>query len=158
MNVKGYILVGIFIAAVVALLWRGCSTAKAAEFDLRAGASFGPGRTGPVLGLEAYTPIGNRVEFAAGTDIWGSTSVAPTNWDWHAGFRTCRWRVCASLGASYVQRVDAVNGAHTNYALGLSYLFGWSRVRSIDYVHLSDLGTTPVNKGRNAALFSIRLQ
>jgi hypothetical protein len=157
MNAKTFALVGLFIVIVIVLLFR-CSTAKSAEFDLRGGASFGPGRTGPVLGLQIYEPIGNQVDVFAGTIIWGKTSVAATTWDWHAGFRTCRWSVCASLGASYLQNVDAVNGAHTNYYLGLSYVFGWSRIRSIDYVHLSDLGTTPVNKGRNAALVSVRLQ
>jgi hypothetical protein len=156
-NVKTFALVGLFIVILVALLWR-CSVAKGAEFDLDGGASFGPGRTGPVLGLQIYQPIGNRVDVFAGTNIWGKTSIVATTWDWHAGIRTCRWEVCASLGASYLQNVDRVNGSHTNYYLGLAYLFDWGRLRSFDYCHLSDLGTTPINKGRNAALVSIRLQ
>jgi hypothetical protein len=66
MNAKTFALVGLFIVIVIVLLWR-CSTAEAAEFDLRGGASFGPGRTGPVLGLQIYQPIGNQVDVFAGT-------------------------------------------------------------------------------------------
>jgi hypothetical protein len=155
-NVKTFALVGLFIVILVVLLWR--CTAKGAEFDLDGGVSFGPGRTGPVLGLQVYQPIGNRVDVFAGTNIWGKTSLVDTNWDWSVGFRTCRWNICASLGAAYLQRTDQVNGSKTNYSLGLSYLIGYKRVSSIDYLHLSNLGTSSVNLGRNAALVSIRLQ
>lgn len=145
----------IFIIVLVVLSTR-CS--HAAEIDLRAGSSFGPGHSGPVLGLNLYQPIGNDVYLYAGTLLWGKTSTVASNWDWHGGFRACRWNVCASLGASYLQTVDAVNGAHTNYNLEFAYRFNWWRLASIDFAHLSDAGTTPVNLGRNAALVSIRLQ
>jgi hypothetical protein len=152
---KTTILIGIFILILCGLAWR-CSSA--AEIDLRMGPSFGPGASGAVLGMQLYFPVGNQVDLYAGTLLWGSTPLAPNNWDWSAGFRTCRWKVCASLGASYLQRIDAVNGSHTNFNLELSYALGWKRLSSIDMSHLSDAGTTAVNKGRNAALVSIRLQ
>lgn len=147
----------VFILVLVLLATR-CSKAHGAEIDLRAGSSFGPGHFGPVLGLQLYQPIGNEVYLYGGTLLWGKTSTAENNWDWHAGFRACRWSFCASLGASFLQRIDAVNGAHTNYNLELAYRIGWHRVQSIDFAHLSDAGTTPINLGRNAALVSIRLQ
>jgi hypothetical protein len=155
MNWKGYVAVGAFI---VLLSLAFCRPAKSAEVDLRPGLSFGPGGTGPVLGLQIYFPIGNRVDIYTGTDIFGHTSVAGTNWDWHAGFRTCRAMFCASVGASYIQTIDRVNGAHTNYNLGLSWLIDWKRIASADYDHWSDLGTTPINKGRNVGFIAVRLQ
>lgn len=152
---KAAILIGVFILILCGLSWR-CS--KAAEIDLRAGSSFGPGRSGPVLGLNLYFPVGNRVDLYAGTIMWGTTAVVASNWSWEAGFRTCRWRVCASLGASYLQREDSIDASHTNYNLELIYLIGWHRVQSIDLTHLSNAGTLSPNTGRNAALLSIRLQ
>jgi hypothetical protein len=151
---KTAILIGIFILILCGLFWR-CSSA--AEIDVRGGYSFSHGN-GPVLGLQAYFPIGNRVDVFAGTLLWGDTQTDPNNWSWEAGLRTCRWKVCASLGASYLQRIDSVNGSHTNYNLELSYLIGWHRIQSIDFSHLSNAGTTPINQGRNAALVSFRLQ
>lgn len=145
----------VFIALVAVFLWR---CANAAEVDLRGGASFGPTGSGPVLGLQLYQPIGNNLDVYAGTLLWGSTPRLANNWDWHAGIRTCRWSVCASLGAAYVQRIDVLNGTHTNYNLELAYRFSWSRLASIDLAHLSNAGTSPINQGRNAALGSIRLQ
>lgn len=147
----------IFIIVLVVLVTR-CHSVHAAEIDLRAGSSFGPGKSGPVLGLNLYQPIGQDVYAYAGTLLWGRTAVVASNWDWHAGFRACRWDLCASLGAAYVQDIDAVNGAHTNYNLELAYRFSWWRLASLDIAHLSDAGTTPVNLGRNAALVSVRLQ
>lgn len=149
------LLIAIFIALFCLLAWR-CSSA--AEIDLETGASFGPGGTGPVLGMNLLEPIGSDVSLFAGTLLWGATSKADTNWDWHAGLRTCRWQLCASLGAAYVQDVDAVNGAHTNFYLGVSYLIGWHRVGAIDFAHLSDAGTSDPNLGRNAILVGWRLQ
>lgn len=145
----------IFIGTVVLLATR---CAHGAEVDLRAGESFGPGGSGPVLGLNLYQPIGNEVYIYGGTLLWGKTSIAENNWDWHGGMRVCRWSFCASLGASYLQRIDAINGAHTNYNLELAYRFDWHRIASLDFAHLSDAGTTPVNLGRNAALIAVRLQ
>lgn len=151
--------VGIFLfILILVILSTRCSKASGAEIDLRAGSSFGPGRSGPVLGLNLYQPISNDVYLYGGTLLWGRTSRVENNWDWHGGFRACRWDFCASLGASYLQRIDAVNGAHTNYNLELAYRFSWWRLASIDIAHLSDAGTTPINLGRNAALLSFRLQ
>ncbi|MGH2902933.1 MAG: hypothetical protein ACRDK7_05020 [Solirubrobacteraceae bacterium] len=146
----------LFILLVVILSWR--ALAHGAEIDLETGASFGPGGTGPVVGMNLLQPIGNEVSVFAGTLLWGATPKVGTNWDWHAGFRTCRSSLCASLGAGYVQDIDVVNGAHTNFFLGVSYLIGWHRVGEIDFAHLSDAGTTPVNLGRNALLVGWRLQ
>lgn len=146
------------IAFIALLCLAFCQPTHSAEVDLRAGTSFGPGGYGPALGLQLYFPVSNGVDAYAGTILWGKTSLVPNNWDWHIGVRACRTRWCASLGASYLQRIDDVNGARTNFNLELSWLIGWKRCHSVDFTHLSDAGTTPINKGRNAVLLSIRLQ
>jgi hypothetical protein len=156
MNWKTVALVGVFIVIFLTMLWR-CN-AHATEFVAYTGSSFGPSGSAPVLGFDARWPQGNVVDIIAGTTIWGPTAKADTNWDWHVGIRTCRGPFCASLGASYLQRIDDVNGSHTNYLLGLSYRFNWWRLDNVGFIHLSDLGTTPINKGRNAAVVGIRLQ
>ena len=148
------ILIATFVTIFCLLAWR-CSSA--AELDLRGGVAFGHTETGAVLGLNLYVPV-SQIYVYAGTDLWGATHDLSNNWDWHGGLRACRWSFCASLGAAYLQRVDALNGAHTNFNLELSYRPGWWRIASLDYCHLSDAGTTPINIGRNAALVSIRLQ
>src|SRR6185437_4517856 len=130
--------------------------------DAVAGASFGHS-SGPVLGINYYHPIAGLkdVDFYAGTMLWGGGSSkggGANNWDWHSGIRACRGNLCASLGAVYLQDVDRLNGAHTNYNLILSYKFGKYRISSFDITHISDAGTTPVNLGRQAATVSIRLQ
>lgn len=149
------ILIYVFIIILCALAWR-CS--NAADLDLRLGSSFGPGGAGPVVGVDLRFPQGNDLDLYAGTLLWGQTARTDTNWDWHAGFRVCRWRLCANLGASYLQKTDALDGSHTNFNLGVSYLIGWKRVRSIDYAHLSNAGSIMPNLGRNAALVAVRLQ
>lgn len=145
----------LFIGLLSLLLWR-CP--KAAEIDLRLGSSFGPGGAGPVLGLNSYFPLGESLDIYAGTLLWGATPRVASNWDWHAGLRSCRWSLCASIGAAYVQRIDALNGTHANYNLEIAYRFSWHRLASIDMAHLSNAGTSPINQGRNAPLVSIRLQ
>ena len=152
-NPKASIGVGIFILILLLLSWR----ANAAEVDFRLGSSFATG-TGPVIGLSVHEPIGDRLDWYASALLWGKTEEAESNWSWQTGVRTCRWSFCASLGASYLQRMDGVNDSHTNFNLELSWLVGWHRVSSIDLAHLSDAGTSPINRGRNAALVSIRLQ
>lgn len=156
-NGKAATLLILLFIVILCVLGTRCAHADG-ELDFRAGTSFGPGGSGPVIGMQLYYPIGTGLDLYAGTLLWGATATVPNNWDWHTGFRTCRWNLCASLGASYLQRVDAVNGAHTNYNLELSYLIGWKRLASIDLAHLSDAGTTPVNLGRNAVLGTLRLQ
>lgn len=148
------VLILLFIVLLIVLASR---CAHAAEIDLNTGVAFGPSQAGPVLGLDIRFPQTNDVDLFAGTTLWGQTSQAETNWDWHAGFRTCRWSFCASIGAAYLQRTDAIDGSHTNYFLGLSYLFG-GRVAGIGLSHLSNAGTTQVNKGRDAAIVTWRLQ
>lgn len=151
--------VGIFLFIIIMclLFWRHAS---AAEVDLRVGSSFGQhGSYGPVLGFRVLQPLGNDVSLAVGTNLWGSTGLTSNNWNWDVGFQSCRWaRFCAGIGAAYVQRIDAFNGAHTNYVLGLAYKIGWRRISSIDITHLSDAGTTPVNTGRQALMLAIDLQ
>jgi hypothetical protein len=149
--------IGIF-AFIVILVIVCCRPLHAAEIDLRAGSSFGPGHSGPVLGLNLYQPIGNDVDLYASTLLWGRTSVVASNWDWSAGFRACRWSLCASLGASYLERTDALDSTHTNFRLELSYRFAWHRFQSIDFAHISNAGAQSPNIGRNSALVSIRLQ
>lgn len=152
---RATLLIFVFIVILCLVVWRSVS---AAEIDLATGVSFGPGRSGPVLGMDFRLPQGRDVDLFAGTLVWGETTMAPNNWDWHAGFRACRWQLCASLGASYLQRVDAVNGSHTNYFLGLTWRPQLGRLDSIGMSHLSNAGTSDSNLGRNAALAFWRLQ
>lgn len=150
-----------FILILCSLFWR-CS--HAGEIDVRAGTSFGTEGWGPVLGLQFKAPLPqfNNTSWYAGTLLWGSTrykaQTVPNNWDWAAGVETCRGRFCGGLGMTYMQRIDAINGAHTNFMLSLSYKIDWRRLSSLDIVHISDAGTSDVNIGRQALLGSIRLQ
>jgi Lipid A 3-O-deacylase (PagL) len=151
--------VGIF-AFIVVLCLLFFHKAHAAEVDLQAGSSFGTQGTGPVLGLQFGAPIQPGLNFIAGTDLWGSTTyhgfTVPNNWDWHAGLQGCKWRFCADIGPAYVQRIDAINGAHTNFHLGLS-LSLTDRLKIV-LGHISDAGTSDPNVGRQALSLSYRLQ
>lgn len=151
--------IGIFAFIAVFCLF-SCHKARGDELDIRGGTSFGHS-SGPVIGLQYLHPISGlpAASFYAGTLLWGKTSHEANNWDWHAGIQVCKWEhLCASLGATYVQRLDDLNGAHTNYNLELSYRFGFHRFSSIDLTHISDAGTSAINTGRQAALVAIKLQ
>jgi hypothetical protein len=143
----------IFIIILCVLLWRPL---HAAEIDLRLGASLKSHDEGPVLGMNVLFPQGG-FDLYAGTLLWGTTATTPNNWSWEAGIHACRWKICASLGGAYLQRIDRFNGSHTNFNIELSYLLG-QRIRSLDFTHLSNAGTISPNPGRNAALLNIRLQ
>ena len=149
----------LFIVVLALLFWR---PAHSAELDLQGGTSFGAEGYGPVLGLRFEAPINpnNALNFEAGTDLWGSTAyhgfTVPNNWDWHAGIQGCRWRLCAEIGPAYVQRVDAINGAHTNFYLGFTFKLT-DRCRII-LGHISDAGTSNPNVGRQMLSISYRLQ
>lgn len=148
-----------FILILAFLCWR---PAHAAEIDIRAGTSFGTEGYGPTLGLEFAKPIAPNkgLSWIAGTDLWGSTTynlkTVPNNWDWHTGIESCRWRLCASIGAAYVQRVDAINGAHTNFNLGVRFKI--TDRFSLVIGHISDAGTSNPNIGRQLIGLSYRLQ
>jgi hypothetical protein len=129
-----------------------------AELDLRTGVQFGGGGTGAVLGTDVRVPLNiNTLYWVSGVDLIGKTSKASSNWDWHTGIESCRGNFCATLGASYLQNIDNINGAHTNFSLGLSYRFG-GRVSALGVFHLSDAGTTKVNIGRQWVYDDIALQ
>lgn len=146
-----------FILVLCVLLAR---KAHSAEVDVLGGSSFGTQGYGPVLGLSVKGSIQPGLNVIAATDLWGSTtyrgSTVPNNWDWHAGLQGCKWRFCADIGPAFVQRVDAINGAHTNFHLGLSFQLSdrWSLVLG----HISDAGTSNPNIGRQALSISYRLQ
>ena len=150
--------IGIFaFIAILVLMFARC---HAAEVDIAAGSSFGAQGYGPTLGLNFAAPIQPNLNFIAGTDLWGSTTyngfTVPNNWDWHLGLQGCKWRFCADIGPAYVQRVDAINGAHTNFHLGL-----WFKITprlSLVLGHLSDAGTTNPNVGRQSLMLSYKLQ
>jgi hypothetical protein len=150
--------VGIFAFIVVLCLVFG--RCHAAEVDVQAGSSFGTEGYGPTLGLNFAAPIQPGLNFLAGTELWGSTSyrgqIVQNNWDWHAGLQGCKWRFCADIGPAFVQRVDAINGAHTNFHLGLSFKF--TDRLSLVLGHISDAGTTSPNVGRQSLMLSYRLQ
>jgi hypothetical protein len=153
--------VGIF-AFIVILCLMFHRKAHSAEVDVLAGTSFGTQGYGPTLGLDVHQPITANpgLNVFAGTGLWGSTrfegQTVPNNWDWHTGIETCKWRFCARIGADYVQRVDAINGAHTNYNLGVKFKLSdrWSIVMG----HISDAGTSSPNVGRQMLSISYRLQ
>jgi len=152
--------IGIFVfILVLSLVFAKC---HAAEVDILAGSSFGTEGYGPVLGLDVKFPLSPNpgVSIVAGTDLWGSTTYhgfnVPNNWDWHMELEGCKGRFCAGIGPAFVQRVDAINGAHTNYYLGLSFK-ATSRLTMV-LGHLSDAGTSNPNVGRQYLSFSYRLQ
>jgi len=148
-----------FLALLCFLIWR---PAHSAEVDVVAGSSFGSEGYGPTLGLDYKQSIkpNKDLYFIAGTDLWGSTThdskTVPNNWDWHLGLQSCRWNFCADLGPAFVQRVDAINGAHTNFHLGITYQISdrWSVVLG----HISDAGTSNPNVGRQNISISYKLQ
>jgi hypothetical protein len=153
--------IGVFILVLTLVFFR-CSPANGAEVDIAGGSSFGAEGYGAVLGLnlkQTITPNKNLyVNF--GTDLWGATTYqgqfVPNNWDWHAELESCVGRFCAGIGPAYVQRVDAINGAHTDYYLGLSFKVS-DRFRIV-LGHISDAGTSNPNVGRQALTVSYRLQ
>jgi len=139
----------IFIIILALLFWR---PAHSAEVDMAGGSSFGTEGYGPTLSLDLRQPLFTNpgLDVFAGTDLWGSTKfdakIVPNNWDWHAGIEGCKWRICAGIGPAFVQRVDAINGAHTNFYLGLR--FAVTPRFSVVLGHLSDAGTSSPNVGR----------
>ena len=147
----------LFILILALMFWH---KASAAEVDIAAGSSFGAEGYGPVLGLNFAAPIQPGLNFTAGTDLWGSTDyrgfTVPNNWDWHAGLQGCKWKLCAEIGPAFVQRVDAINGAHTNFHLGLTLTLSprWA----VTLGHVSDAGTSNPNVGRQALMINYRLQ
>jgi hypothetical protein len=155
-NPKASIGVGLFIALLVIALTKALP-AKAAEVDLRFGSSIATGY-GPVLGLSVYQPLQLGLDVYGGTLLWGSTAKTTSNWSWFGGLRGCRGQLCASLGATYLQREDYWNDSHTLFDLELSWRPGFGRFAGLDLVHHSDAGTSQTNRGRNAPLVSIRLQ
>lgn len=150
--------VGIFAFIVLLLLMFGkCS---AAEVDFSAGSSFGSQGTGPVLGLSVDNTIQPGLKVTLGTDLWGSTTfkgqLVPNNWDWHAELEGCKGALCAGIGPAYVQRIDAVNGAHTNYYLGLRWNIAPRLALTLG--HVSDAGTSSPNVGRQMLSLTYRLR
>lgn len=149
--------IGLFILILCVMFYH---KALSAEIDIAAGTSFGTAGAGPVLGLNFTKEIQAGLNFTAGTDLWGSTqynaTTVPNNWDWHAGLEGCKWFVCAGIGPAFVQRVDAINGAHTDYYLGIK--FKLSERLWLVAGHISDAGTTSPNIGRQAIMLSYRLQ
>lgn len=156
-SLGGTIGIFLFILLVLFMLWR---PAHAAEVDTVVGSSFGTEGYGPVLGLNLRSPLQPGLDWYAGTDLWGSTTFAgkavPNNFDWHVGLEGCKWRFCAGIGPAFVQRVDAINGAHTDFYLGVRYAVSdrWSIVIG----HISDAGTSSPNIGRQMISIAYRLQ
>jgi hypothetical protein len=153
--------IGIFaFILLLCLLFARCG--HAADVEVEAGSSFGTSGYGPALGLNTHWPVAGLqgVNVIAGTDLWGSTTyraaTVPNNWDWHAGIEGCKGRVCAFIGPAFVQRVDAVNGAHTNFHLGFELKL--TDRLTLDLAHLSDAGTSSPNVGRQAIMLAYRLQ
>jgi hypothetical protein len=154
--------IGAFVA-VLCVMFARCAHADEFHTYVRAGTSFGTEGYGPVLGLQ-FTWEKPTYDFFAGTDLWGATrydnATVANNWDWHAGIESCKWAVCAGIGMDYVQDIDAINGAHTNFFLQLRWKPDTEHFRfsGVDVAHISDAGTSPVNIGRQAVLASFRLQ
>ena len=152
-------LVYLFIMLLCVLLW--ARVARSAEVDLRFGSSMIHGGAAPVVGLDLKFQQDPSLALVAGTLLWGENHWTGTNWSWQAGFEACRWQICGSLGAAYVQRIDRLSGSHANFSLQLAYRPTWGRryrFNGVDWAHLSNAGTTAVNYGRNAALVDFRLR
>jgi hypothetical protein len=152
--------VGIF--AFIVILCALFARCHAAEVDVEVGSSFGTEGYGPTLGLEVKHELSENpgLYVFGGTDLWGSTTYhganVPNNWDWHAGIETCRSFVCAYIGPAFVQRVDAINGAHTNFHLGFE--FHLTKRLRLNLAHISDAGTSSPNVGRQALMLEYKLQ
>ena len=156
-NKQASIAIGLFILLLVLLLVR--CTAHAADADsvnLVAGTEVVTGGTAPALGLRIVVPARGDFNWYAGTTLLGKTEKTANNWAWFGGIEGCRWRLCAHIGPAYLQNIDALNGAHTNYNLGLT--FRLSDRLSLEVEHFSDAGTTPVNVVRNLTMLAWRLQ
>jgi hypothetical protein len=145
---------------ILCLMFARCG--HATEISVEGGTSFGTQGYGPTLGMNVHWPIAglDGVNVIVGTDLWGSTTfqgqTVPNNWDWHADIEGCRGRFCGFIGPAYVQRVDAINGAHTNYRLGFEVKL--TDRLTLDLAHLSDAGTSDPNIGRQAIMLEYRLQ
>ena len=147
----------LFILLLAFMFWH---SARAAEVDLQAGSSFGTEGYGPVLGLTYRQSIQPGLNWYAGTDLWGTTQLAGqtvnNNFDWHLGLEGCKGRFCAGIGPAFVQRIDAINGAHTNFYLGVRYAL--TDRCSLVIGHISDAGTTVPNIGRQMISLTYRFQ
>jgi len=155
-NKQASIAIGAFILLLVLLLVR-CTQAHSQDaISLVAGTEVVTGGTGPALGLRIVVPARGEFNWYAGTTLLGKTRETSNNWAWFGGIEGCRWRLCAHIGPAFLQNIDALNGAHTNYNLGLT--FRLSGRLSLEVEHFSDAGTTPVNVGRNLAMLAWRLQ
>lgn len=151
------IAVGTFILGFLGSSYHGLG--KHTEMDLVAGMSFAHHTDSAVLGTNLRWGLTPKLDLFAGTDMWMPSQAAALNWDWHGGVRSCYdFNVCLSLGASYLQKIDAINGAHAEYFLSITYKFGSGRISDVGFMHLSDAGTSIPNIGRNAAIAEIRLQ
>lgn len=153
--------IGIFaFILVLCLAFARCG--HAADVSVEGGSSFGTEGYGPVLGLNTHWPVAGLqgVNVIAGTDLWGATTfkgaTVPNNWDWHVGIEGCKGRFCAFIGPAFVQRVDTINGAHTNFHLGFEVKL--TDRLTLDLAHLSDAGTSSPNVGRQAIMLEYKLQ
>ena len=153
---KEKILIAVFIVVVLLLAVR-CS--RAGELHVEGGAEYLHGPA-PYLGL--YYRWGSGVQFEAGTQQFGSYSSGEyerqSNWSWMAGMRVNRGPVFAGVGATYLQRIDVLNGSHAEYNLSLGYQGRWRYLDAIVVRHLSDAGTTGSNTGRNVLALDWLLQ
>ncbi len=127
--------------------------AAAGSLLLETGASFGPGASGPVIGLELALPR----HWLVGTNYWGASARAPADEDVHGGFRLCRGALCGFAGAAYLLHTDWLQGSHWNFALSLSWRFGTGRAESVEIYHESNADLLPPNYGRNAGLIGWRI-
>jgi hypothetical protein len=153
--------IGIF-AFIIILCLTFARCGHAAQIAVEAGSSFGTEGYGPTLGLNTRWPVAglHGVNVLVGTDLWGATTfrgeTVPNNWDWHVSVEGCRGCFCAFIGPAFVQRVDAINGAHTNFHLGFEVKL--TDRLTLDIAHISDAGTSSPNVGRQAIMLEYRLQ
>ena len=137
-----------FIAITLFCLTR-CAHADTLDFGAGIGVAHG---SGGAIDLTYHHPLpfagSEAPQLFAGTLLHANDGIGDqSNWAWFVGLEGERGYFHAGIGAAYLQRIDSLNGAHTNYVLTMSYRrWKWC---NITVTHFSDAGTTPVNTGRN---------
>jgi hypothetical protein len=133
-----------------------------AEQDFRIGASLLHNNTGLAAQMMLLQPVSPAYSIQFGGGIWSPTSNTKLNWDWSGGVRSCwAFGLCFFIGADYLQRIDYMNGAHTNWLWSFSYQFGNDdnkMLKGVAQWHISNAGTSDTNIGRNAIGIEFRCQ
>lgn len=149
--------VSLMLLAVTAL----AEALPPAEQDFRIGASLLHDNTGLAAQMMLLQPVTNTgLAIQVGGGIWSPTANTKLNWDWSGGVRSCwDFGLCFFLGGDFLQRIDHMNGAHTNWLWSFSYTLEKDPAKMFKGLaqwHISNAGTSDTNIGRNALGFEFR--